>query len=240
MKKAVIIISLFLLGTTLSVKAQEMTEKEQNNYAIGVLLGQKIQEEIQKAGIDVTIFESIKEKFKELVDLHAIKEGFSDVLKGESKLSKEEVEASLMELMKMKDYFEQLFGLNQTNQVNQLQKSECATSIYSELIQEAWAMYEVEEYPMSAQRYEEAFKTLGGKGLVRDRYNAACSYALANKIDAAFVQLFKIAKRGNYTDFEHITTDADLNALHNDKRWTKLIKIVKANKEKADSLRYVK
>ena len=59
MKNSVIIISLFFLGITFSVKAQEMTQKEKNSYAIGVLLGQKITEEIQKSGTDLSMDMSI-------------------------------------------------------------------------------------------------------------------------------------------------------------------------------------
>ena len=105
---------------------------------------------------------------------------------------------------------------------------------YAELTKEAWKLYEEKEYLISAQKYAEAFIALGGKGIVNDRYNAACSWALANEADSAFVQLFKIAQNGNYTNLGHITTDADLNILHNDKRWGDVIEIVKSNKEKAE------
>lgn len=75
---------------------------------------------------------------------------------------------------------------------------------------------------------------MNNSGKVRDRYNAACSWALANKIDASFVQLFKIAKNGNYTNLGHITTDSDLSTLHSDIRWKEVIRIVTENKEIAE------
>jgi hypothetical protein len=106
---------------------------------------------------------------------------------------------------------------------------------YSKIIKEALSLYESKEYLKSGEMYSDAFDALGGKGMVNDRYNAACSWALANKPDSAFVQLFKIAENGNYTNYGHITTDTDLNSLHNDERWTKVIEIVKANKEKAEA-----
>jgi len=106
---------------------------------------------------------------------------------------------------------------------------------YAELTKEAWSLYEKKEYLMSAQKYAEAFIVLGGKGIVNDRYNAGCSWALANETDSAFVQLFKIAQNGNYTNLGHITTDTDLNSLHNDKRWNEIIEIVKSNKEKSEA-----
>jgi len=106
---------------------------------------------------------------------------------------------------------------------------------YVELTKEAWKLYEEKEYLLSAQKYAEAFIVLGGKGIVNDRYNAACSWALAKEADSAFVQLFKIAQNGNYTNLGHITTDTDLSFLHNDKRWSEVIEIVKSNKEKAEA-----
>ena len=74
MKKSVIIISLFLLGTAFSVKSQEMTQKEKISYAIGVILGEKIKD----SGVDMNIIESIQEKLKEKIDFEFIKEGIRD------------------------------------------------------------------------------------------------------------------------------------------------------------------
>lgn len=106
---------------------------------------------------------------------------------------------------------------------------------YSELIKKAWSSYQSKDFLESGQKYSEAFVALGGKGIVNDRYNAACSWALANEPDSSFVQLFKIAENGNYTNLGHITTDPDLNSLHKDERWNKAIGIVKSNKEKAEA-----
>jgi hypothetical protein len=106
------------------------------------------------------------------------------------------------------------------------------------LIKEAWTLYEAKEYLMSGQKYDEAFITLGNKEMgCCNRYNAACSWALANEIDAAFEQLFKIANNGSYTNLEHITTDPDLKTLHKDRRWKEIIKIVKSNQKNANSIK---
>lgn len=106
---------------------------------------------------------------------------------------------------------------------------------YSELINEAWSEYESKNYQESAETYMEAFEALEGKGKTTDRYNAACSWALANNTDKSFVQLFKIAEEGNYTNYDHISTDPDLTSLHEDKRWSKVLELVKENKEKAEA-----
>ena len=83
-----------------------MTEKEKTNYAIGIILGEKIQEKIKDSGIDISVFETLKERLKEEVDLEFIKTGIRDRMKGECKLSKEEIMAVLAELEKKKEYIE--------------------------------------------------------------------------------------------------------------------------------------
>lgn len=105
---------------------------------------------------------------------------------------------------------------------------------YSGLIKQAWNLYKSKDYLKSGEKYAEAFVALNNRGVVTDRYNAACSWSLAEIPDSSFVQLFKIAENGNYTNLEHITTDSDLNALHSDKRWKEVIRIVTENKEKAE------
>jgi hypothetical protein len=106
---------------------------------------------------------------------------------------------------------------------------------YAELTEKAWSLYESKNYLASGETYAQAFVALGGSGVVTDRYNAACSWALANEPDSAFVQLFKIAEKGNYANYNHITNDTDLKPLHQDIRWVEVIALVKANKEKAEA-----
>lgn len=106
---------------------------------------------------------------------------------------------------------------------------------YSELVNEAWNLYKNKDFLGSGQKYSEAFAAFGDKGVPGDRYNAACSWALANQADSSFIQLFRVAEKGNYSNLGHITTDPDLHSLHNDERWTKVIEIVKYNKEKAEA-----
>lgn len=88
--------------------------------------------------------------------------------------------------------------------------------VYDSLVTQAFGLYEIKEYKASAQKYAEAFAFFWGKGYYGDRYNAACSWALAAIADSAFVQLFKMADNGSCTDLEHISSDSDLNSLHPD------------------------
>lgn len=106
---------------------------------------------------------------------------------------------------------------------------------YSELTKEASNLYDSKNYIESAEKYSEAFIALGNKGNITDRYNAACSWALAKVVDSSFVQLFNIAEKGNFTNYAHISTDSDLDILHSDQRWSEVLEIVKANKDKADA-----
>lgn len=112
--------------------------------------------------------------------------------------------------------------------------SQSITQEYSMLIIKADSLYQIKDYNSSAFYYSEAFKTIGWKGLSNDRYNAACSWALSNNFDSAFFNLNRIATKSNYTNLEHITTDADLLVLHKDNRWKLLIDLIKQNKEKSE------
>ena len=104
---------------------------------------------------------------------------------------------------------------------------------YSELVRKADSLYRAKDFQNSAFTYSNAFKANGWKGMLNDRYNAACSYALANNADSAFSHLDYIATFMNYTNYGHIKSDPDLISLHSDSKWETLIKIVQANKDKA-------
>jgi hypothetical protein len=106
---------------------------------------------------------------------------------------------------------------------------------YRELIKKADSLYKAKNYKNSAFTYSEAFIENGGKAPINDRYNAACSWALANYPDSAFFQINRMATKGNYTDHQRLDSDEDLVSLHNDPRWKSLLDLVKQNKEKAEA-----
>lgn len=78
---------------------------------------------------------------------------------------------------------------------------------YFELVKIANSLYNTKDFRNSANKYSDAFRANGWKGLPNDRYNAACSWALAAVPDSAFFQLDRIATNSNYTNYGHITTD---------------------------------
>jgi hypothetical protein len=105
---------------------------------------------------------------------------------------------------------------------------------YYKLVNEADSLYEVAEYKASAFTYSAAMQKIGGKALIHDRYNAACSWALANYPDSAFYHLHRLAVN-KYDYYLSIMTDSDLYSLHNDKRWKPLLETIKQNKKENNS-----
>ena len=104
---------------------------------------------------------------------------------------------------------------------------------YDVLIRKADSLYQVKDYKNSALAFSEAIYAPDAKITMNHRYNAACSYALANKADSAFLYLNYITTLMNYTNYGHIKSDPDLKSLYTDSRWEPLLEIVKANKDKA-------
>ncbi|GEO11061.1 DUF6624 domain-containing protein [Segetibacter aerophilus] len=106
---------------------------------------------------------------------------------------------------------------------------------YGKFAKKADSLYYLKDYKNAATTFSQAFRAIGWKGSQKDRYNAACSWALAGVADSAFYQLNNIVEKQNYTNYAHITSDPDLNSLHKDKRWAQLIARIKQNKDKAEA-----
>lgn len=109
------------------------------------------------------------------------------------------------------------------------------TQEYQDHIKQAQELYLAKDYRKAAEKFSEAFKSIGWKGTTTDRYNAACLWALSGEPDSAFFQLERIALRANYTNYNHLLSDPDLNSLHKDDRWIALLDVVKQNKENAEA-----
>jgi hypothetical protein len=103
---------------------------------------------------------------------------------------------------------------------------------YAELIEKAESLYSAKDYKNSAFTYSNAFKESNGIATVDERYNAACSWALANYPDSAFYNLYHITKFNNYTNYSHIKSDSDLKSLYGDKRWQPLVDAIRKNRIK--------
>jgi hypothetical protein len=106
------------------------------------------------------------------------------------------------------------------------------TPEYTTLINKANALYTAQNYEQSALTFSEAFRIKGGLGTSSEHYNAACSYALANRPDSAFRHLNIVVTRMNYSDYGHIKGDPDFKSIHTDSRWNSIVEAVKLNREK--------
>ncbi len=62
-------------------------------------------------------------------------------------------------------------------------------------------------------------------------YNGACIFSLAKQNETAIKILDYLAFKRFYPNYEHITTDTDLNNIHSGPKWKNLIKKVAENKK---------
>src|SRR5688572_18211836 len=88
------------------------------------------------------------------------------------------------------------------------------------LLAKADSLYKARNYQLSVKTYEVAFKNR--KPIDNHYYNAACSAALAGEKKKAFQFLDKAIETG-WTDVQHLKKDSDLNALHKEKAWPKML-----------------
>lgn len=89
-----------------------------------------------------------------------------------------------------------------------------------DLIKDGKTAYDRNEYAKSAGLYQEAVAKGARESSVI--YDAACSTALAGDKETAF-QLLDKAVAAGYRNTDHLKRDPDLNSLHEDSRWAKVI-----------------
>ena len=94
--------------------------------------------------------------------------------------------------------------------------------------------YQDKDFLRSARSYDSLFQQYKGRGLRSDRYNAACSWALASNAERAFYYLELVARDDKWENLAHLLGDRDLVSLHEDARWNIIIERVKANREFAE------
>ncbi len=98
-----------------------------------------------------------------------------------------------------------------------------------EIVKEAKAAYQQQEYAKSAKLYQEAV----AKGARESNviYDAVCSTALAGDKDSAF-QLLDKAIAAGFRNTDHLQRDPDLNSLHDHARWAKAVVASEAQQAK--------
>ncbi len=91
----------------------------------------------------------------------------------------------------------------------------------------AFAAYNAKDWAKCAELYAKSTKPDA-------LYNGACCSALAGKKDDAFAKLDKVVAEG-FRDVGHIKADTDLDSLHDDPRWAKIVAAVEANVAKYEA-----
>jgi hypothetical protein len=106
---------------------------------------------------------------------------------------------------------------------------------YFHLVSIADSLQRAKNFKEASATYGAAFAAFKGKGFVNDRYKAACAYARIGNVDSAYYNLFRIANKGGWSEYEFLISDSDLTALHDDVRWNKLVNTVRNNKATAEA-----
>lgn len=106
-----------------------------------------------------------------------------------------------------------------------------AQTKYQQSIDSAMHFYDTKQYAKAGAYFAKAAKLNGDRDTQNNRYNAACSWSLANQPDLAFKELDHILSGKGMikgwddpTDFHNmLVKDADFTNLKKDKRWEKMI-----------------
>lgn len=113
---------------------------------------------------------------------------------------------------------------------------------------EATAYLKNSQYRKAGESYEKVISYAGDESGYIERYNAACSWALANEPDKAFKQLFYLASTRKkdpkgYMSLEQVSnmltyfTDEDLQSIRNDDRWNEFrVRLQKGRKPIVNTL----
>lgn len=99
----------------------------------------------------------------------------------------------------------------------------------AQLVKDGQAAYDNREYALSAKLLQEAVAK--GATDLDTLYNTACSLALAGDGEGAFQFLERVIQAG-FRNTTHLKYDVDLNSLHNDPRWAKIVAACEAQRAK--------
>ena len=131
----------------------------------------------------------------------------------------------------MKNYIPLLFFLLTTIVL----LGQTTSTKYDSLIKKADTFYWTKNYKTSALTYSQAFNLKKGKVPIEERYKAACSWALAGIVDSSFFQLNYITTKGNYTNYQQISSEINFKSLQSDVRWVPILERVKRNKQEQEA-----
>lgn len=104
---------------------------------------------------------------------------------------------------------------------------------YRQLILKADSLYRINEFRATAMVYSSAFQLWDQKAI--HHYNAATCWTKVGELDSAFVHLQRMAAL-DYTDYRFLKSDADLNQLESDPRWTLVLQSIQKNEERIEKM----
>ena len=99
---------------------------------------------------------------------------------------------------------------------------------YFKKISVAEKLYQDKEYLKSAEAYSDAFLFNNQGFSTGHRYQAACAWAMAGKVDSAILNLKKEIEVGFY-DYDKLTNEKALSVLHGHKDWAEIKNTIKQN-----------
>jgi hypothetical protein len=105
---------------------------------------------------------------------------------------------------------------------------------YDETTKQADKLFKKKDFSGAVKLYILAFSKNNDLGQVIHRFNAGCCFAMLNKTDSSFYQLYRIAEKGGYYNQSEIQNEKCLNSLHTDSRWQPLLATIKANAKKIE------
>ena len=93
----------------------------------------------------------------------------------------------------------------------------------------AMKLYENGTYKEAAKEFDSLYNEFSFQLSDYELYNGACIYALNNEVKKALDILEYLATIANYTNLNHIVNDSDLDILHSEPQWEKIINQIKCN-----------
>ncbi len=101
-------------------------------------------------------------------------------------------------------------------------------TVYSSSMKE----YELGQYKNAAEKFQIIINNYKFDDISTTKlYNGACIFALAEQNETAIQILDYLASNRFYSNYEHITSDSDLNNIHNEPKWKNITEKVAENKK---------
>ncbi len=102
---------------------------------------------------------------------------------------------------------------------------------YDSLKAIAQKSFEEGNYQLAATQFHSAFNVLGGKGYPQDRYNASIAWTIIGEKDSAFYNLFRLAEKTTFLEYNLLIKEDKFLRLKTDQRWLELLHIINPKNE---------